>query len=302
MANTAKKIINRFYPPRNMLFYLQRNVLKPASRQRISHLIAGRLQQHSPGTHGSPAANYQQALDREGYVMLPNLLSPAQIADVFAFIQDKKCKDRWRPQNGLFHVSQAPETCHTADYEKETLMNCPHLLEAANNPLVLEVVSEILGCKPTISSMNFWWSLSGHDSAEEAENFHRDVDEWHFIKLFIYLTDVTEQSGPHVFVKGSQRESKLLPIRRYTDEEVEHAFGADRIMTFTGAAGTNFLENTFGFHKGQLPKTGNRLVFQSQYSLLPIHLYKYQPVKIDAERTRDFDPYINRLYIDHHSR
>ncbi len=298
MANTAQKIINRVYPPKNMLFYLQRSVLKPASRQRISHFIAGRLEPSSPGAYGSAASGYKHSLDREGYVMLHNLLSPTQIADVFAFVQDKKCKDRWRPQNGLFQISQAPASCHTADYERETVLNCPHLLEAANNPLVLEVVSGLLGCKPTISSMNFWWSLSGHDLPEEAENFHRDVDEWHFIKLFIYLTDVTEDSGPHVFVKGSQREPKLLPIRRYTDEEVEQTFGADRIMRFTGPAGTNFLENTFGFHKGQLPKKGNRLLFQSQYSLLPIHLYKYEPQRIDAARSRGFDPYINRLYLE----
>jgi hypothetical protein len=297
MANVAQKIIKRVYPPSNMLFFLQRKVMKPSSRQRISKLIAGRLQRAVPRAFSSANEGYAQSLDIEGFVMLPNLLSPTQIQDVFAYLGDKQCTDRWKPESGQFDIAKAPANCHTADYDQSTVVKCPHLLEAANNPLVLDIVSKLLRCKPTLSSMGLWWSLSGHDAPEQAENFHRDVDEWHFIKFFVYLTDVTEDSGPHVFVKGSQREAKLLPIRRYTDTEIESTFGPDRVIRFTGPAGTNFLENTFGFHKGQMAKSANRLVFQSQYSLLPIHLYKYNPIQIEPARGSGFDPYINRLYV-----
>lgn len=297
MANTAQKILSRVYPPRNMLFFLQRSVLNPNSRQRISRLIAGRLRKAPPDHMGETSADSARVLDNEGYVMLPNLLSPKQIQDVHTYLDTKQCVDRWRPESGRFHISNAPGNCHTADFDKEVVVSCPHLLETANHPLVLEIVSRLLGCKPTISSLNVWWSLSGHNAPEEAENFHRDVDEWHFIKLFVYLTDVIDTSGPHVFVKGSQREAKLLPIRRYTDAEVEQTFGADRVHKFTGPAGTNFLENTFGFHKGQMPTTGRRLLFQSQYSLLPIHMYKYQQFKVEGSRAKGLDPYINRLYV-----
>jgi hypothetical protein len=295
MANAAQKLLKRVYPPRNMLFYLQREVLKPASRQRISRIIAG----FKPSAIPQATAELEKVhtLDTDGFVMLPPLLNASQIAEVFSYIEDKKCYDRWRPQSGEFPIADAPVDCHTAPYRDKVVIECPHLIEAANHPMVLDIVSKLLGCKPTISSLSLWWSLSGHNEPEEAENFHRDVDEWHFIKLFVYLTDVTGQSGPHVFVKGSHREPKLLPIRRYTDPEVEAAFGRDRIIHFTGSAGTNFLENTFGFHKGQLPQSGARLVFQSQYSLLPIALYKYSPISIVPGRGQSMDPYINRLYI-----
>jgi hypothetical protein len=288
-------MLKRVYPPRNMLFYLQRQVLKPTSRQRISRMIAGL--KPTASAQATPEMEKVQALDTEGFVMLPPLLSASQIADVFAFIKDKKCYDRWKPQSGEFLIEDAPANCHTAPYREQNIVECPHLMEAANNPTVLSIVSKLLGCKPTISNLGLWWSLSGHSEAEEAENFHRDVDEWHFIKLFVYLTDVTEQSGPHVFVKGSQREAKLLPIRRYMDQEVEAAFGRERVIHFTGAAGTNFLENTFGFHKGQLPQSGIRLLFQAQYSLLPIALYNYTPCLLAAPRADSLDPYINRLYV-----
>lgn len=297
MTNLTSKIVNRVYPPRNMLFYLQRQVLKPSSRRRISRLIASTLAQPSQKGSNSRSQAFARSLDSDGYVMLPPLLNAAQIGDVFDYIADKPCFDRWKSASGQFHISEAPANCHTAPYLETDIVGCPHLLEAANHPLILEVMSELLGCKPTISNIGLWWSLSGHDQPEEAENFHRDVDEWHFIKLFVYLTDVTQDSGPHVFVKGSHCEAKLLPISRYTDEHVKATFGEDRIMQFMGDAGTNFLENTFGFHKGQLPRTGNRLLFQAQYSMLPIHLYKYHPVRLAPERVAKLDGYVNRLYV-----
>lgn len=300
MASVTKKFLKRVYPPSNILFYLQRQVLKPASRQRVSRMIAGFKPVAVP--QATEELEKVQTLDTDGFVMLPPILSASQIADVFSYIQDKKCYDRWKPESGEFLIADAPANCHTAPYSEKKIIECPHLVEAANHPIVLSIVSKLLGCKPTISNMGLWWSLSGHSEPEEAENFHRDVDEWHFIKLFVYLTDVTEQSGPHVFVKGSQREPKLLPIRRYTDPEVEIAFGRERIVHFTGSAGTNFLENTFGFHKGQLPQSGVRLLFQAQYSLLPIALYKYHPIEINPARARSLDPYINRLYIRNEAR
>jgi hypothetical protein len=302
MAKLAGKILNRVYPPRNMLFYLQRQVLNPTSRRRISRLVASRLERYHQPRIGARSQALTQSLDNDGYAMLPPLVCAAQIAEIFEYIADKPCFDRWKPQNGHFHIAQAPANCHTAPYDQTDLAQCPHLLETANHPLILETVSRLFDCKPTISNMGLWWSLSGHDQPEEAENFHRDVDEWHFIKLFVYLTNVTEDSGPHVFVKGSQREAKLLPISRYTDEQVAEAFGRERIIQFTGAAGTNFLENTFGFHKGQMPRSGRRLLFQAQYSLLPIHHYQYRPEPIAAERAQRFDRYINRLYVARESR
>ena len=114
--------------------------------------------------------------------------------------------------------------------------------------------------------------------------------------LFRSLTDVDAGSGPHVFVKGSPSIAKLLPIKRYQDAEVEREFGAENIIHFTGKAGTAFLENTFGLHKGQMPTSCKRLLFQAQYSLFPIGIYRYSPLPRGIEHSA-LDPYINRLYV-----
>jgi hypothetical protein len=69
--------------------------------------------------------------------------------------------------------------------------------------------------------------------------------------------------------QGSHREPRLLERRRYKDEEVVAEFGESRILEIQGKAGDAFIEDTFGLHKGQLPRTGHRLLAQFRYSVTP---------------------------------
>jgi hypothetical protein len=164
---------------------------------------------------------------------------------------------------------------------------------------VLEAVQSVLGCKPTISVMTAWWSMAGHEQGQHAELFHRDYDDWRFVKLFVYLTDVDEGAGPHVYVRGSHREDALMPIRRYSDDEVAAAFGRERFVQFQGAAGTSFLENTFGFHRGLPARVTPRLIFQVVYGQGPILYGPRRPI-VDAGQVapgQALDPHVNRIYL-----
>ena len=164
---------------------------------------------------------------------------------------------------------------------------------------LLAVAAGMLGAKPTISYMTAWWSLpAGDGTAQHAEKFHRDVDDWRFVKLFCYLTDVDDASGPHAFVRGSHRVNRLTQIRRFSDEEVDRAFDARNIVRFTGAAGTCFLENTNGVHRGIPPLDKPRLIFQVLYSLRPVIYGPKAPVaKLgEAGIPGGLDRYVNRVY------
>lgn len=244
-------------------------------------------------TLGSDVAD----LERDGYVMLPGLVLDTEIDDILRYLADKPVYDRWKPNDGTFGANNPPPDCHTAPYRDADVVNCPHVLRWANDPRVLAIVGPMLGAKPTMSNLTIWWSYPGHDTPQEAENFHRDVDDIRFVKLFVYLTDVDEGCGPHAFVPGSQRVPEFLKIRRHTDAEIEQRFGRDGIKRFTGPRGSCFLENTFGLHKGQLPATGRRLLFQAQYSLHPIGIYDYQPARRTLQEGFVPDPYTNRLFV-----
>jgi hypothetical protein len=90
----------------------------------------------------------------------------------------------------------------------------------ANDSRILNVVTRYFGAKPTISNINCWWSFSARQSVKEAQFFHRDMDDYKFLKMFIYLTDVAEESGSHIFVEGSHKSYKLAQLKRFSDQEV----------------------------------------------------------------------------------
>ena len=115
-----------------------------------------------------------------------------------------------------------------------------------------------------------WWSTtySHQVCSKSAQLYHFDMPQIKFLKIFAYLTDVDENTGPHRFVRGSHRRNPaaLLEDRRYRDEEILAHYPPDRIATMTGSTGTIFAEDTRGFHKGTPVHQGHRLVLQLKYA------------------------------------
>ena len=136
-----------------------------------------------------------------------------------------------------------------------------------------------------------WWSIAGKDKAKDAQLFHRDVDDIKFCKVFVYLTDVGPNDGPHTYVRGSSNTNKLTIIRRYEDQEINKAFGKENVLYLTRPRGSYFLVDTYGFHKGTLPIDNDRLLLQVQYSINPIGIEDYKPIA----KEHNYNKYTNRL-------
>lgn len=155
--------------------------------------------------------------------------------------------------------------------------NLPIIEKVINSPTVTAITNEYLGKDYKFVGCNLWWTFptnaSEEDRRKHAHYFHRDVDDFKFIKFFFYITDVDENSGPHVFVKKSHNISKenkwknLFRNRRYEDQEIESLYGKDNIIEMYGDSGDVIIEDTYGFHKGSTPKSKPRLIFQIQFAL-----------------------------------
>lgn len=136
-----------------------------------------------------------------------------------------------------------------------------------------------------------WWSVAqeGRADSKAAQLFHRDFDRLRFLKFFFYLTDVTEETGPHAFIDRSHRvmPSETLRLRRYTDEEVLAAYPRGSMSIIKGDAGTIFMADTVGMHKGQALESGWRLIFQVEFSSsLFGGPYQRHPPELLAESVR----------------
>lgn len=297
VASAASHLYHSLTDPRFRQFNGQRKILDMTERRRAAERIAAGLPR-TAAPAGDGAA--QTALDRDGYVFLDPLIDAAQIAELMAYLSGQLCHDPYRPELGSFRAPEdVPPQTHVSHYSNAAILDAPHLLAIANHPEVLAVVERTLGAKPTIGALRLWWSTpSASGEPEHAELFHRDVDDLAFLKLFVFLTDVDADSGPHIYAAGSHRQDVLTRIARYSDEEVAGAVGADRIRHFTGPAGTSFIENTYGLHRGLPPTKRPRLVFQPLYTLRPVVYGPKRPLRaITSRDPAGLDPYINRVFL-----
>jgi ectoine hydroxylase-related dioxygenase (phytanoyl-CoA dioxygenase family) len=267
------------------------------ARERIADTCARLL---PPPSQPAPASSSRvRQLEQRGYTMLEGICSAEQADALYRELRDVHCHDPHRKELGVFTRDTVPGVTRVAQLDVAALLRSPAAMRLANHPDVLSVVEGWLGARPT-ALFTAWWSIATDGPAEHAQLFHRDKDDWRFVKLFVYLTDVDDQSGPHVYVPGSHRplRGEFSGQRRYQDEEVEREYGKDATRLFTGARGTAFLENTYGLHKGLPPRRGERLIFQVTYSLFPLLYAPDQPLVKSSELPFEYDPYVHRLYVD----
>jgi len=110
--------------------------------------------------------------------------------------------------------------------------------------------------------------------------FHQDHTYKKFVKLFLYLNDVTMDNGPHVYVpnsvgKGVQPPKSKLS-QRVPDEFITEHF--KEIVYLTGEQGTMTLVDTQGWHKGNPVKEGHRLLIQLEWANDITYLAKNKPL------------------------
>lgn len=281
-----------FTPGRALLYYAQRLVTPFWLRKAIAGLIAKIVATRHPSPQqAGNRSELRQHLEQDGLVALPALVTPAWVDQVMAHLNGKEvvAKGKTVPLN------QITPDITIADYSLLTVMSCPLIVALINAPEVLSLAGAYLGCCPTLSSVGLRWSFPSHAEASDVQRFHRDPDDWCFVKLFVYLTDVDEKSGPHIYVQGSHRTGMGLRARAYDLAEVEKTFGKNAAKTVTGERGTAFMADTTGIHRGKPPAERPRLMLIAQYSLLPVFAFNYHPVTLRPRPT--VDPYINRLLI-----
>ncbi|WP_051398072.1 hypothetical protein [Runella limosa] len=238
---------------------------------------------------------FVKELEKNGYSFIDGLLNSMQIDLLKERIKVLPCTNPWNKDMGEFFYDNPPAGVHVGSIKN--IISIPEVIEIANNPQILNIVAAYLGCKPTIDNVQAWWSFPGNDKAEEAENYHRDNDAIRFVKLFIYLTDVDEESGPHKYIEQSHCSNILNQKSRMDDDLVENTYGNDKVKVFTGAKGLSFLEDTWGIHKGQLPKSKLRLLLQIRYTSIPSIFVSRESVVLSKQDKKSFDSYINRYII-----
>jgi hypothetical protein len=245
----------------------------------------------SAGTRTIEAQAALAALQAAGLAVVGSLLDPMQIEEVLAFLATAPVAKGDSPEP----VTARSHGLSSAVYDMPTILACPHLLKAMNHPSLLQIAAGFLGCKPTISGVGLRWSFPHSKTTSDVQRFHRDTEDWKILRLFVYLTDVFTDSGPHQFVAGSHRSAGRFRLQPYADAYIDQRFGRDKVVTIVGPRGTTFIGDMWGVHRGVPPAGQARLLFSCTYTMTATPIYQYEPVRVPDGHL--YDGYINRLLV-----
>lgn len=142
-----------------------------------------------------------------------------------------------------------------------TLVECAAIVGIPRSYFQAE--PELLECNLVVAQAENPDNLLPYDSQRR---FHFDYAGWHSLNLFIYLTDVSPDSGAHQVIIGTHRSHNAWDAVRgaIPDDELEHRFPS-RLRTITGPAGTMFFEDTSAFHRRQM-HTRRRVMLNILYA------------------------------------
>ena len=193
-----------------------------------------------------------------------------------------------RKSNRIVKYGQ-PKDTYTSNsawcVSQSDVINLPEVQKIVSDERLLYIVQEYLGTKPILTQTNLWFTHNINDEfSTNAQLYHRDFDHERWLKVFVYLNDVTELNGPHCFVKKSHQDIGTIgrgAFERESDKTIEQHYPKENIITHTGKQGTLIIEDTRGYHKGLPVVSGERIILQIEYAINPSYGKQVSPLKIN---------------------
>jgi len=135
-------------------------------------------------------------------------------------------------------------------------------LRLGADPRLLDIVNAYLGLWSKLSYVDQWYTVPMPDAADRiaSQRWHRDYNDRHLLKAFLYMSDVDAEAGPFEYVPGSMvggaRFADVFPWEIFGEDlyppesELQRRIPPEASRLLTGPAGTMILCDTTGFHRG----------------------------------------------------
>jgi hypothetical protein len=158
-------------------------------------------------------------------------------------------------------------------YDVELSLDDPWL-QLGLNTRMLDIANAYLGMWAKLEYVDVWYTPPAEDSERRSsQRWHRDFNDRHLLKAFLYLVDVDDETGPFEYVPRTAPGNELdylWPWRplgeNYPPEHELTEKIADRTVSFTAPKGTIIFCNTCGFHRGGFAKGKARALATVTYS------------------------------------
>ena len=212
-------------------------------------------------------------------ISILDLLPPALFEELRAYAErrwaDPEVQERAEQRADVL-VNGKPRS---KEYFLVELWEGPHVLDLSHpylqfsvNDAILRIVNAYLGtyCKFRGWALQATVPVSEGERRYASQEWHRDPEDRRLVKTFLYLSDVTPENGPFMYLPGSQEGGKwrgLYPQDPPRGSKVQEAgLPMSEVRTCVGKAGTFILCDTSGIHRGGYALAGMRLMYTSIYT------------------------------------
>lgn len=141
---------------------------------------------------------------------------------------------------------------------------------------VLDVVNGYRGLRTSLLAFDNVYTVPFRDIEQRvgSQQWHRDPEDMHVVKVFVYFSDVDDDAGPFEYIAGSAKGGPygdLWPwhIRGRNNYppagELEKLVPASERISVRGPAGTIIFCDTSGFHRGGFARSKPRILSNHTY-------------------------------------
>ena len=148
-------------------------------------------------------------------------------------------------------------------------------------------------------------SFGSEEKYHETHHFHRDHDDFHHVLLMIYLSDVAENSGGHIYAQKSHSlhnlSSLMIPIIKENNSVQDRISDMDLFKheIICGEAGTGFISDANGLHSGSVPQPNKRrFAFWARFGLGPNYMWEVHNHRYWGYEPKIFKNKIQAINLD----
>jgi ectoine hydroxylase-related dioxygenase (phytanoyl-CoA dioxygenase family) len=222
-------------------------------------------------------------LRKEGYAVVPFselVTDPGEWTELDAeatrFITETEAelsREREGRESGLRRRPGKEFVVRKYAYDVELGLDDPWLRLGLNRRL-LNIANTYLGMWTKLEYVDVWYTPPADESERKSsQRWHRDFNDRHLLKAFLYLVDVDQETGPFEYVPRSAPGNELehlWPWRplgdNYPPDDELVAKIEGKSVSFVAPKGTVIFCNTSGFHRGGFASAKPRALATVTYS------------------------------------
>lgn len=222
-------------------------------------------------TDSKKISDILKTLTDDGYYILEDRLSNDFINGILDIISYSECKS---PDGHTMIYDEKKIKNEIYRYNVNDIISNENVQDLIVDPFLYNICSLYFNSNPIFDYASMW-ILNGsfnQNSKEAAQFYHFDLDRLKWLKVFVYLEDVSLTNAPHYYIKGSHKvNAKPIDLlkkgyTRISDDEMKNYYKKDDFKFIEGKKGTVIIGDTKCWHKGGFVKKGDRKILQLQFT------------------------------------